>query len=192
MNTANRKPAFTVIELLTAIAISAVAGTIFVAALTWGLRLVRVGEGATTLQAEGSLLLDQIARDIRGATDVVSATNTTLTIDVYPRFPSEAPQRIRFFVQEGELKRGLTPPQGEPPQYPSANETFRTLAKHVAAGGFTLRYMNEDGIDLGLNPSVGSIALIEFSVRLEDRSMRNPQVLNLEGKAQMRNRKTNL
>src|SRR3989344_7972874 len=192
MNTNYRKSGFTVIELLTAIAISAVAGTIFVATLTWGLRLVRVGEGATTLQAEGSLLLDQLARDIRGATDVISATNTSLTIDVYPRFPSEAPQRIRFFVDEGELRRGLTPPQGEPPQYPSAAETFRTLAKHVAEGGFTLRYLNEDGVDLGVNPPVGSIALIEFSVRLEDRSLRNPQVLNLEGKAQMRNRKTNL
>lgn len=84
------------------------------------------------------------------------------------------------------------PHKGSPPQYTSANETFRTLAKHVAEDGFTLRYMGEDDVDLGVNPPVGSIALIEFSVRLEDRSVRNPQVLNLDGKAHMRNRKTNL
>ncbi len=180
------------IELLTAIGIAAVAGTIFVSTLTWGLRLVRVGEGASTLQAEGSLLLDQITRDIRGATNVISATGQTLTIEVYPRFPSALPQRIRFFMQGNELKRGLTPPQGVPGKYPPANETFRTLAKHAAENSFTLHYMNQDGVDLGINPSVGSIALIKLNVRLEDRSVRNPQVLNLEGKAHLRNRKTNL
>lgn len=192
MQRSQSKSGFTIIELIVAVGIILVAGTIFLALLTWGLRLSRESQAATTLQVETSDALDQMTRDIRGASDVITATDSTLTIDVYPRYASASPDRIGYTVVGTRLEREVIPPTGYPPVYILGDEVIRGLTNHVATDTGIFRYFDEDGIELSNPPPLGAVSMIEVTLTLQDTSARNPQPLTSTTKVHLRNRKTNL
>jgi prepilin-type N-terminal cleavage/methylation domain-containing protein len=183
---------FSLIEVIITMGILAVTMTIFLAILSWGFRLSRQSERATTLQTDAASALDEMTRDLRGAADVIAATRTTLTVEVYPRYPTASPNRIRYDVTGSRLIRGLTPPFGYPPQYRPEDETVRGLTQSLASNGLQFRYFDENDAELLDPPALGAIAVIEVTLTLEDTSRRTRQPITVTSKAHLRNRKTNL
>jgi len=183
---------FSLIELVVTLGIIVLSGTIFLALLSWGFRLSRESAAATTLQVESVEALDQMTRDTRGAADVISATDSHLTLDVYPRYPAASPDRIRYTVVGTRLIRGVTPPTGTPPTYDPADEVIRGLTNHMAQATNIFRYFDESGTELTSPVPLGLISLVEITLTLEDVSLRNPQPFTSSSRVHLRNRKTNL
>lgn len=104
-----------------------------------------------------------------------------------------AAERIKYFIEGNNFKKGVIDPAGWPIQYPLVNETVTTLSQHVRNLPPIFHYYDGDGNEL-----------IELPARLKDTKLmtvylvinvnpnRPPQDFTLESSVQIRNLKTNL
>jgi len=54
-------------------------------------------------------------------------------------------EKVRYFLEETELKRGVIDPSGDPVEYPAENERVKTVAEYVRNGSQPVfYYYNED------------------------------------------------
>ncbi len=111
-----------------------------------------------------------------------------------------ATERVRYFLDGTNLKKGVTPPSGDPPQYNLANEQISILSKYVRNGApspiFT--YYNGDWPgDTANNPlptltRLSDTKLMHVYLVINVDPNRPPNDFQLESDAQIRNLKTNL
>lgn len=105
----------------------------------------------------------------------------------------EATERVRYFIESTDFKKGVIDPTGWPIQYPKENEEVFILSRYVRNLPPIFHYYDGDGQEL-----------IELPARLKDTKMmrvylvinvdptRPPQDFELESHVQIRNLKTNL
>jgi len=105
----------------------------------------------------------------------------------------EAVERVRYFIEGTDFKKGVIEPTDWPVQYPLENEEVFILSQHVRNLPPIFHYYDGDGQEI-----------IELPARLKDTKMmrlylvinvdpfRPPQDFELESHVQIRNLKTNL
>lgn len=125
---------------------------------------------------------------------IEEAASTTLTVfsDIIDNGYRE---RVRYFLENGELKRGVTVPSGQPLEYDIANEEIETLMRNVI--NMTLLYYNEDyrgATSALIHPfPVSDIRMVEVIVSIDDDPNRDPNPLGeVSMFVQLRNLKNNL
>lgn len=111
----------------------------------------------------------------------------------------DAVERIRYFLENSNFKKGVVEPTDQPIEYPLENETISFLSKNVLNGSepvFT--YFNQDyPFDLENNPLDTPVRLKETKLmhvylRINVDPNRPPLDFELESDVQIRNLKKNL
>jgi type II secretory pathway pseudopilin PulG len=111
-----------------------------------------------------------------------------------------ATERVRYFLQGTNLKKGIVEPSGDPPEYILSNETISILSQYVRNGAAPVifTYYNGDWPgDTQHNPlptltRLSDTKLMHVYLKINVDPNRPPDDFELESDAQIRNLKVNL
>jgi type II secretory pathway pseudopilin PulG len=109
-------------------------------------------------------------------------------------------ERVRYFLDGSDFKKGVIEPSGDPPQYILANEVVAILSTNVrnSVPGPIFTYYNGDWpVDTANNPlptltRLTETKLMHVYLKVNVNPNRPPDDFELESDAQIRNLKTNL
>ncbi len=128
---------FTLLELIISLGILSLLTLAAAAFLIDGLRFNRTLWGGLAAQSDARRIMDETARDIRGAEQsstggypVESAKEYEMVVyanaDADPLI-----ERIRYVIVGRDMKRGITNPTGNPLQYVTSSESLVTLGRNI-------------------------------------------------------------
>lgn len=111
-----------------------------------------------------------------------------------------ATERVRYFLEGTDFKKGVVKPTGDPPQYILTNETITILSTNVrnAVPGPIFTYYNGDWSNDTVNNPLPTLTrltetkLMHVYLKVNVNPNRPPDDFELESDAQIRNLKTNL
>lgn len=125
---------------------------------------------------------------------IEEAASTTLTVfsDI---IDNPYRERVRYFVEDSELKRGVLTPSGQPLVYDEADEEIEVLMRNISS--VTFLYYGEDyrGTSSALiHPfPVSDVRMVEVVITIDDDPNREPNPLGeVSMFVQLRNLKNNL
>lgn len=108
-------------------------------------------------------------------------------------------ERVRYFLDGTDFKKGVIEPSGDPPQYVLSNEIIRILSIYVrnASTPIFVYYNGDWPIDIVNNPlptltRLTETKLMHVYLRINVDPNRPPDNFELESDVQIRNLKTNL
>lgn len=108
-------------------------------------------------------------------------------------------ERVRYFLEGTNFKKGVVEPTGDPPQYILSGEVVDTLSAYVrnATTPIFIYYNGDWPIDVVNNPlptltRLTETKLMHFYLRINVDPNRPPDNFELESDVQIRNLKTNL
>lgn len=109
-------------------------------------------------------------------------------------------ERVRYFLDGTDFKKGVIKPTGDPPQYDLGNENVWVLSRHVRNGTTSpvFTYYNGDWpADIINNPlptltRLSETKLMHIYLKVNVDPGRPPDDFELESETQIRNLKTNL
>ena len=105
----------------------------------------------------------------------------------------DATERVRYFIDGADFKRGVIEPQGLPVQYLPENEKITILSQYVRNTPPIFRYFDGFGQEiLELPARLQDTKLMRVHLVVNVNPDRQPQDFELESSAQIRNLKTNL
>jgi type II secretory pathway pseudopilin PulG len=148
----------------------------------------------------GRAALKTIVAEIRtassgsdGAYAISAATATSFTFysDIYNDGRKE---KIRYFLENNQLKKGVIIPTGSPLAY-TGTETITTLISNVTSTSIFNYYdKNYDGTTaaLSLPVDVSNIRLVKITVTIDDNPNRAPGTITVSSQVTLRNIKDNL
>jgi len=200
-----KKIGFTLVEILIVVAIFlliALALSQFIRDIFWQNYVVSQGLVA---DGEAKLTLSRMINELRrtesaanGAYPIEVAGSSTL-IFFSDLDDDGLRERLRYWLENGDLKRGLIEPVGPPYVYNPATETVSTPLKNLAnAGGLVFTYYdnNYDGTasstPLPAPVEIGDIRLIKIEFSVDADTEQAPIALYLTGQVMLRNLKDNL
>ncbi|MCH7951949.1 type II secretion system protein [Patescibacteria group bacterium] len=197
--------AFTLIELLLGMGIfvALVAGVIAIQAFlaqseAFSLSSVLTTENANAALQTAMAELRSARQSENGSFPLEEATDQQITF--YSNADNDEDiERVRYFLDGTELKKGTIDPVGFPATYPSASEVVKIVAEHIQNGTDPVfYYYNEDWpTDTTNNPlstpaPLSQVTLVKISVRVNADPDRPEGELTLEPFVQIRSLKTNL
>jgi len=103
----------------------------------------------------------------------------------------EATERVRYFIDATDFKKGVIEPSGQPAQY-TGPETIFILSKYVRNSPPIFRYYNGDLQELPAPARLSETKLMEVYLVVNVDPNRPPTDFILENYVQLRNLKTNL
>jgi len=186
------KKGFTILEILITFTILAIISMTLVAFIYNSYKSFHKGESATRLQNDSIAASMLIEKELRATTEVINPSSNTLTIRAYAISSSTPPDEIRYFIQNSQLKRGLIPPTGSPPNYTynPASETIKVIANNVISNPL-FEYFDQNGIQLTSPVPAASVTLIKVNLTIDDDPNKPPEAISTSFKIQLRNLKTN-
>ncbi len=129
-----------------------------------------------------------------GAYPIVDATANSITF--YTNIDGDInAERVRYYTEGSELKRGVIEPQGDPPNYDDV-EQVNTLAQYITNPDNVFSYYDQDyegtrnPLSFPVNKSV--IKLVRLNLTIDVDTQRLPEPINVSTEAQLRNLKENL
>lgn len=125
-----------------------------------------------------------------GAYPIAAAGTSTVTF--YADVDSDSPvERVRIYLSNETLYRGVTDPAGNPPGYVGQSESVQTVVAYVRNGTSTplFNFYDTEGAPLAMPIDVSAIAFVTMDVRVDLNPTRAPNVYALTGSATLRNLK---
>jgi hypothetical protein len=155
-------------------------------------------------QFEGRKVLKTIITELRSASPsslgsypILQAGTSSLIF--YSNIDADAyKERLRYFLDGTELKRGVIKPSGNPLTYSSGSEEVRTIINNVRNGTSTPVFLYFDSQYTGTSSplsepvSVTDIRLIKIDVMIDKDLNRHPGPINISSQGTLRNVKDNL
>jgi len=183
---------FTILEILLTFTILGIISVILVTFVFNSYKSFHKGEDYARLQNDSVAASMFLEKELRATTEVVSPSSTTLTIRAYAVSSSSPPDEVRYFLENGQLKRGLIPPTGSPPDYTydPADETIKIIGNNVISSPL-FEYFDQDGTQLTSPVPAASVTLIKVNLTIDDDSGKPPEAISTSFKIQLRNLKTN-
>ncbi len=118
---------------------------------------------------------------------------------IFYSFTGSTIDRINYFISNGQLKRGVTKPSGNPPAYNLAQETVTVVQDNVANGATPLFYYyngNYNGVGnnfLTQPVNVTQVKFVSINLRVYNRGgLANTNFYTVTAGGTIRNLKTNL
>lgn len=200
---ARDKRALTIVEVLVAMAIFVMMITGIVAVLLWGMRGKDIVWEQLITQNEGRKVAQDFINELRRA--------AASSIGAYPLEKAAAQEiifysdidsdtwreRIRYFLSDTTLKKGIIKPAGTPLQYASSTETITDIVHDVANDEDPLfYYYDEDytgatGTPLTYPLDITAVRVAQISLKLEENPRASPAPFHIEAKTAIRNLKDN-
>jgi len=106
-------------------------------------------------------------------------------------------ERLRYFIEDRSLKRGLTEPSGNPPVYVSGDEKIQTLIADLLTASSTFVYFNNDydgtasSTPLTEPIDVQAVKMARFVFVIQAPSNRAPAPYTVQSEVMIRNVKDN-
>lgn len=106
-------------------------------------------------------------------------------------------EKVRYFLQNGSLKRGEITPTGSPFVYSSAGEEFVTLIENVISTTTPIFYYYDTSYTgtsspLSMPAVISSIRLVKIKITIDKNPNALPGPITVEGQVSIRNLKDNL
>lgn len=101
-------------------------------------------------------------------------------------------ERVRYFVQGDEFKKGVIDPRGWPIKYKEEDEKFFLLSKYVRNQPPIFRYFDGDLNELPPPARLKDSKLMQFYLEINVDPSRLPEDFSLQSAVQLRNLKENL
>jgi len=101
-------------------------------------------------------------------------------------------EKIRYFVENNNLKKGVTDPAGWPIEYDPANENISILSSYIRNSPPIFRYFDGQGSELPSPSRLKDTKLMEVYLVVNVDPNRSPKDYVLESAVQIRNLKNNL
>lgn len=101
-------------------------------------------------------------------------------------------ERVRYFVEATNFKKGVVNPMSWPIEYPLADEQIFVLSKYVRNLPPIFRYFDGNGNELTAPARLKDTKLMRVSLIINVNPERLPDNYYLESNVQLRNLKTNL
>lgn len=176
---------YTMIELLVVIVITtAIAIPLGQFAIS-GMKSYSLLEAQSNTSVELNILAGRIAKVVRGATSVVSATPNELKIYGYFSPQDTVTKLIRYTISGNRLTIGVTPPSG-----PEVTSDVRIDITNGSTPMFT--YLDDNNNSLGASPTPGTVKQIGVYLSANPAPKLNPKTISLSTNITLRNLKTNL
>jgi hypothetical protein len=118
------------------------------------------------------------------------ATAATSTITFYADVDNDGTvEKIRYYLSNGTLYRGVTNPAGSPPSYTGQPETSSVVANYVQNGTSTpvFNYYDDTGTLLSTPADVSKVASVSAVIGVDVDLRRAPLTFTLIGSATIRN-----
>lgn len=202
MKIKNSQSGFTLIEILVSLSIFLVVIVGISSMMIYAFRNNKIIWEQLSTQNDGRKVAQGLVNELR--------TATASSIGAYALEKAEAQQlifyanvdtdslreRVRYFKDGTNLKRGVIKPSGSPLTYNVANEVITIVAHDVASGDNPLFYyynQSYTGSEAALAQpvSVTDVRVIKFSIDLDDNPTNSPVPLHVETLAEIRNLKSN-
>ena len=107
-------------------------------------------------------------------------------------------ERVRYFLEDGEFKKGVINPTGNPPVYDSQNEDVIKIIKDVVASSTVFSYYDStyngtsSTTPLTQPVTTSDVRLIRVDLTIDTDPNRAPNLLTVTTQAMIRNLKDNL
>ena len=101
-------------------------------------------------------------------------------------------EKVRYFLEGTDFKKGIIEPQGAPAVYPAEGEEVIILSQYVRNSPPIFRYFDGDGQELSSPVRKKDTKLMRVYLIININPDRAPQDYELSSEAQIRNLKTNL
>jgi prepilin-type N-terminal cleavage/methylation domain-containing protein len=193
----------TLIETLTALTIFSLSlGAVFTFILQ-GMKAQNMNSKQLIAQSNGRYALKNLVTELRGVQyseegtyPIEKAEDNVLIFYSDIDFDGRI-EKMRYFIENSELKRGVTKPSGEPPKYPPTSEKITSAVKFLAMGGEPIFKYYEGSYTGTESPlpspfNLGKIRLIHIKIIIGVNPNETPPPLSLETQAVLRNLKDNL
>lgn len=186
------KKGLTLLEILITFAIASIIVVSFANFIFNTFKTYDRGEDTTRLQNDSLAASSLIEKELRATTAVINAQANTLTIQAYAVSSSAPPDQIRYYIENNQLKRGLIPPTGSPPNYTynPASETIKIITANVVSNPL-FEYFDQNGAQLSQPVLAASVTLVKFNLTLDTDITKPPDAVATSLKIQLRNRKMN-
>jgi prepilin-type N-terminal cleavage/methylation domain-containing protein len=202
MNISNQKG----LSLAEVVIVIAIAGAIFMAVFNFGTSIFSFNSEAQrnlSAQTDARRVLKVMVRELRevspasnGAYPLVAASATSVTF--YANIDGDnLKERIRYFVEGSDIKKGVIKPSGSPLVYNPANEEIITLVKGINNGAAPVfEYFDAsfdgDGSPLALPIQITQVRLVKISLFINQDPNKFSSPVIVESQVFLRNLKDNL
>jgi type II secretory pathway pseudopilin PulG len=97
-------------------------------------------------------------------------------------------ERVRAYVQDGTMYRGITNAAGSPAVYTEQTEQIATIITNIrnAENEPLFRYFDENGTELAVPINLANVASVRMQVKIDLNPTRAPNVYTLGGSATLR------
>src|SRR3989344_1717859 len=199
-----RAPAgLTILEIVIAIAIFTTATLIIAGYIVQGYRVNRFAMEQADALEHARRAIDSMAKEIReadisdlGSFPIASATNQSFSF--YSNLDGDsAVEKIRYFLEGTDFKKGIIEPGGNPLAYNPAGEQITIISRYVRNGADPI-FNYYDGnypsstAPLAAPANPNQVKLIQLSLRVNIDPSTAPNDLTLNTFVQIRNLKDNL
>lgn len=205
MQYTTKKQGFTLIEVVFAIGIL----TIFISGIVVFNRLIGDSQNTLTIASqsfnEATIGIDAMVKELRNAKHADNGAYPLALADdqeiiFYSNLDDDTDvERIRYYLDSTELKRGVVQPEGDPVTYPDASEQVSLVINNVQnLSNPIFYYYNGDWpADTTNNPlpapaRLADTKLIKVNLTINPKPSRPEAQFTVESFAQLRNLKTNL
>lgn len=104
-------------------------------------------------------------------------------------------ERIRYFLEGTDLKKGLTESSGNPPVYLDGNENISIVSdsvRNLEQEVFVFNYFDSSGNEITNYEKISDVAFVRISLIVNIKTNHLPDEFTLRSSATLRNLKTNL
>lgn len=104
-------------------------------------------------------------------------------------------ERVRYFIDGTNLKKGLTEASGDPPEYLDANESTSVVSdstRNIEQGISVFEYFDAQGVEITDYNNISEVAFVKVNLVVNINANRLPDEFSLRSSATLRNLKTNL
>ncbi|MDD5589991.1 MAG: prepilin-type N-terminal cleavage/methylation domain-containing protein [Candidatus Portnoybacteria bacterium] len=192
---------FTLIEVLIAISIMALIGASIWAFQRDVISLNAILPQALSVQQESHRAFKKMNAEIRslslsatGAYPIVEASSTSFSF--YGDIDNDnLKEQVRYFLEEGILKKGVIKPSGNPPVYASEDEQLTEVVHDVVSDSIFAYYDSSyDGTSEALAPppDILAVRLVKIILMIDRDPDNPPAPQSMTTQVSMRNLKSNL
>jgi prepilin-type N-terminal cleavage/methylation domain-containing protein len=196
------KKGLTMIEVLVAIGIFLLLIVGIVDIILWGMHGRDVVWEQLSTQSEGRKIVQDFVNEMRRANaSSIGAypieTANTSTIVFYSNIDADSwRERVRYFLSNKKLVKGITKPTGNPLSYNLATEATTTIVNDVANTSSLFYYYDQNyssvsGTPMSAPINIPSIRMVGIKLLLEEKPNVAPAPFSIESKVEIRNLKSN-
>ena len=136
----------------------------------------------------------RIARILRGTTDVLQATPTSVTVYAYFSPRDNVVSKVRYYVSGSQIKADITPMSSAPPIGTPQTAQMKTyvIVERIDTSTNPFDYLDSAGNSLGTVTNLRDVKGMEVTITVPATKLATVKPTTLQVRVSLRNRKTNL